>query len=160
MTPNVQGSDEIVVNAPPEAIWHILTDSTRLPEWAPMVKQTNGTAESLGAVRQCEVEFDRRPGKVTERCSKFRPHERVAWVMEQDSFGFGRMFAAFGFEFTLVRQPDGSTRLINDSFWQPKHLLASVMSRFMMRPKSRRIRQQVLRNLKELAEQDTAVTAA
>ena len=53
-----------------------------------------------------------------------------------------------------------STRLINDSFWQPKHLLARVMSRFMMRPKSRRIRQQVLRNLKELAEQDTAVTAA
>jgi len=95
MTPNVQGSDEIVVNAPPEAIWHILTDTTRLPEWAPMVKQTNGTAESLGAVRQCEVEFDRRPGKVTERCSKFRPHERIAWVMEQDSFGFGRMFAAF-----------------------------------------------------------------
>ena len=159
LTRSVQGRDEIVVKASRETIWRILTDTARLPEWAPMVKHTNGIQETLDAVRQCDVEFDGRPGKVTERCCEFRPHERIAWVMEQDSFGFSRMLSDFGFGFTLIPL-DGSTRLINDSFWQPKHLLASLMSRFMMRPKIRRIRQQVLRNLKQLAEQHTAVTAA
>ena len=64
---SVQGRDEIVIKASPETIWRILTDTARLPEWAPMVKHTNGTQETLDAVRQCGVEFDGRRGHWSRR---------------------------------------------------------------------------------------------
>ena len=66
LTRSVQGRDEIVVKVSPQTIWRILTDTARLPEWAPMVKHTNGIQETLDAMRQCDVEFDGRPGKVRQ----------------------------------------------------------------------------------------------
>src|SRR5258706_8071972 len=95
----IQGTDEIMVEAKPEAMWEVLENGDRLTEWAYLVRHTTGGRETLGSVRHCEVEFGK-PGKVVERCVELVPGVRIAWVMTEDSFGFGKMFAEMGFSFT------------------------------------------------------------
>lgn len=156
----VQGVDEITVEATPEAIWAVLENGDRLTEWAFMVKRTTGGRESLGAVRRCDVEFDGRPGKVAERCAEFVPWERIAWVMTEDSFGFGRMFADMGFSFTLEAIDERRTLVRNDSFYRPLNLMARLMSALVMRRRFRALRRRILGNLKALAERREGAAAA
>ncbi|HEY3234391.1 MAG TPA: SRPBCC family protein, partial [Polyangiaceae bacterium] len=125
-----------------------------------MVKHTTGGRESLGAVRRCDVEFDGRPGKVAERCAEFVPGERIAWVMIDDSFGFGKMFADMGFSFTLETLDERRTLIRNESFYRPRNLMARLMSALMMRRKFRALRRRVLANVKALAERRDAKTPA
>lgn len=158
MSWQVQGSDEIVIEAVPERIWEILEDTTRLPEWAPMVRHTSAQRESLGAVRECAVELEGRPGRVAERCVEFVPNRRIAWLMVEESFGFGRMFADQGFSFTLEPRGGGQTLVRNESYYRPKQVLAQVMSVVLMRGKFRHIRERVLLNLKRLAEETPVVS--
>jgi hypothetical protein len=118
-----------------------------------MVKQTTGGRESLEAVRHCEVEFDGKAGKITERCTEFVPLERIAWVMTEDSFGFGKMFADMGFSFTLQVIDERRTLVQNESFYRPLSLAARLVNWLVMRRKFRTLRRRVLGNLKGLAEQ-------
>ena len=149
----VQGMDESIVEATPRTVWALLENGDRLTEWAHMVKHTTGGRESLGAVRRCDVEFDGRPGAVAERCVELVPRERIAWVMIEDSFGFGKMFADMGFSFTLRSIDERRTLVRNESFYRPLGLVARVMSTLMMRRKLRALRRRVLADLKKLAEQ-------
>jgi len=150
----LQGSDEIVVNAPPDRIWDILEDGPRLPEWMPIVKRKTGQREIMGAERSCEVEFGSKAGRVVERCVESVPRQRIAWRMEEDTFGFSRMLADIGFSFTLDPQDDGTTLLRNESYYRPKTLASRIMSALMMKRKFHRVRETALRNLKRLAEKD------
>jgi hypothetical protein len=76
-----QGTSEILIRATPERIWALLEDSTRLSEWATLVKRTTGTLEVLGAVRECDVELDGKPGRVVERCVEYDRLRRIGWLM-------------------------------------------------------------------------------
>lgn len=152
----VQGADEIVVQATPEVVWDVLTDGDRLPEWAFMVKTTTGGRERLGAARRCDVEFAGRPGRVAERCVEHVPPERIAWVMTEDSFGFGRRFADMGFAFTLVPVADRRTLVRNESFYRPRTLAARALSVLFVRRQFARVRRRVLHDLKQLCESVSA----
>ncbi len=53
-----QGRSEIEIKARPDQVWAILEDSTRLPDWAPMIKGTTGKIEKVGSLRTCQVEWE------------------------------------------------------------------------------------------------------
>jgi carbon monoxide dehydrogenase subunit G len=148
-----QGASEIVIHASPEKIWALLEDSTRLAEWVPMVKRTTGKREMLGAVRECEVEFDGKPGRVVEKCVACDPFRKIGWRMTEDSYGFSRMLDDLGFDFVLEPAGPQETRVVNTSYYRPKGLLAKLMGALMMQPKFRKLRERVLANLKRLAEE-------
>lgn len=152
MNERLQGRDEVVVNATPQRIWESLEDSTCLPEWMPMVKRTTGKREMVGAVRECDVQIDGRDGRVIERCVEHSPYHRIAWVLQEDTFGFSKMLSDFGFSFTLEPLGANTTLLRNETYYRPEGLLASLMSVLMMRRKFRRVRQAALANLKRRAE--------
>ncbi len=147
----LQGFSEIVVAAKPEAIWDILSDAARLPEWMSIVQRTDGHRESVGSVRHCDVVFGGRSGQVTERCVE-AANGRIAWVLDADTLGFGRMLRDFGFAFILSDQRDGSTRVRNETYFRTNGLLARVMAAVMMRRTFGEVRRQALQNLRDLAE--------
>jgi uncharacterized protein YndB with AHSA1/START domain len=150
-----QGSDEIVIEASPERIWALLEDSSRLPEWAPMVRTTTGTIEALGTRRHCEVEFEGRRGRVSEECVLYDRLRRIGWRMVADTLGFGRMLRGMGFDFVLV--PEGlTTRVVNTTYFEPAGLLGRVMALLALRRGFRRVRRRVLLNVKRLAEAEEA----
>jgi len=147
-----QGSNTIVIEAPKGRIWELLADSRHLLEWMPMVKSTSGEKESLDAVRHCDVEFNGKPGKVTERCCDFEPTDRIGWVMEKESFGFAKMLEGMGFDFRLETVGPQATRVVNTTYYRPRNILASLMSVLMMKRSFRKVRQTALGNLKQIAE--------
>jgi uncharacterized membrane protein len=148
----LQGSDAIVIDAPAETIWALLEDGPRLPEWMPIVKATTGAVEVLDAERTCEVEFEGKRGTVRERCVEYEVRRRIAWQLVDDTLGFGRLFDNLGFSFTLEPRSDGTTLVRNDSYYQPRNLLATLLSVVMMRRKFRGIRLLALDNLRQLCD--------
>lgn len=147
-----QGSNSIVIEASREWIWELLADSRHLFEWMPMVKSTTGEEEFLDAVRDCDIEFNGKPGKVTERCCDFEPTNHIGWVMEQDSFGIEKMLENMGFDFHLETLGAKSTRVVNTTYFRPRNILASLMSALMMKRNFRKVRKTALGNLKRIAE--------
>jgi uncharacterized protein YndB with AHSA1/START domain len=148
----LQGSDEVVVHAPPERIWALLADGPRLTEWMPIVKTTTAHVEVLGAERTCAVEFEGKRGRVTERCVEHEPSRRIAWQLVDDSLGFGRLFTELGFSFTLEPGADGSTLIRNETYYRPRSMLGRLVSLLVLRRKFRGIRLTALDNLRRLSE--------
>ncbi len=93
-----------------------------------------------------------KPGTVTERCCDFEPMNRIGWVMEKDSYGFARMLEDMGFDFRLESVGPQTIRIINTTYYRPRHLLASLISMLMLKRSFRKVRQAVLENLKRIAE--------
>lgn len=151
MTAPAQGHDEVLILATREEIWAILEDSTRLPEWTTVLR-TTGIRETPGSVRECDVNFEGKTGSVIERCIESDPYRRIAWVMDDDTFGFDRMLSDFGFSFTLTPRADGETQVRTETYYRPITFLAKVTNRLLMRRKFRAARRRFLGGLKSLAE--------
>lgn len=154
MNSKLQGSSEVVIQAPPERIWGILEDSqSNLPHLWPMVKSVEiDGRERVGAVRRCGVELMGKSGHTVERCIESVPNRRLAHSIENDSFGFSRMLSDFWFAFVLEpKEPDGTLVRVETHF-DPKGLRGRVMSKLMVRRKFREIRETALGNLKRIAE--------
>lgn len=150
MTRILEGSNEIIVSAKPEAIWRVLEDSTLLPKWAPMVKRTTGSTEKVGSVRECQIEWQGRKDEVVERCVEATPYRRIGWIMERGMMT--KMFSRITFGFALEPR-DGDTTLLRMEYrYAPKSVLASLMFRLMMRRKFDEMRKMLLENLKAFVE--------
>jgi len=147
----ITGSDEIVVLTPPSAIWPLLEDSRRLPEWAPMVKSTTGLTESAGTTRTCQVEFEGRKDEVVERCIEATPNQRIRWVMEQ-----GMLLKVFkSVVFGIALNPEGAdtTRVAMEYEYQPRNFFFALVYRFLMARKMAAMRHGLLTNIKRITEQ-------
>lgn len=128
----------VEIDAPPEQVWSVLGDSSRLPEWAPPVmgvSEISDGPEGVGTTRVCEVDFAGRPGTMTERCVEFDPPRRAGYVVDEDSLGFGKMFAEYGFTVTVEEGPDGSSIARTDTYYTPRNPLYGLMNALMMRRK-------------------------
>ena len=154
MKGKLQGSTEMVIAAPPEAVWEILEDSrANLPRMWPMVKSCEIEGkERVGAVRTCAVEFMGTSGHTVERCIESVPNRRMAHSVEDDSFGFARMISDFWFAFILEPTDARTTRVRVESHFDPKGVKGHVMSALMVKRKFREVRETALVNLKRLAE--------
>jgi uncharacterized protein YndB with AHSA1/START domain len=150
----LQGSSEIVIAEPPEAVWEILEDSrVNLPLLWPMVKSCEIEGkERVGAVRRCSVEFMGKSGHTVERCIESVPKRKLAHSIEEDSFGFSRVLSDFWFAFVLEPTEAGATHVRVESYFEPKGLKGRIMSALMIKRKFREVRETALANLKRLAE--------
>jgi len=151
------------IDAPREVVWAILADSASLPDWAPAVEavasQVTGP-EEIGSVRECRVEFAGRNGTILERCVDLASTSRIAYVVEDDSLGFNKMFADYGFTLTLDAGGPQSTTDVMDTYYTPRNVLTAAMNLFVMRRKLRRTVDALLRGLGRLAGEHARSGAA
>lgn len=152
MKNTLQGRNEIVINAPVEKVWGIVADSALLPRWTQMVTHTTGKKESVGSVRECDVEMDGRKGHVAERCIECVERQQISWIMEKDSMGFLRMFPEFKFGFILEPRGLKATRVVSWGAVRPGGVFSRVMYALMMKRKFQQLRQNILERLKQFAE--------
>lgn len=153
----IEGESEMVIGVKPERIWAVLEDSTLLPQWAPMVKSTNGKMERVGSIRTCQVEWEGRRDQVVERCVEAIPNKKIEWVMEQGMMT--RMFPTIRFWFVLEPRNGDATSLRMGFHYQPRNLLVRLMYVLMMKRKLERLRRNLLGNIKELVEKRSARAA-
>ncbi len=155
MGATLQGSSEIMIQTGPERIWAILEDSTLLPHWVPMVKQTtcaSGQKERAGAVRTCHIEMNGRKNEVEERCVECVPHQRIFWLMERDSLGFSDMLSDYVFGFILEPKGEGITLVRLENYYQTRGAIGRLMNALMVKRKLHGLRKTMLDHLKRFAE--------
>src|SRR6266508_1096055 len=93
-----------LVNASAEAVWDVLADSRLLAEWVPAVDEVTECSidgEAVGEVRHCSARLAGKSGRMVERCIEFTPRTRIAYVVDDESFGMRKMFDHYGFAINL-----------------------------------------------------------
>lgn len=150
----LQGRSEQMVAASPQRIWAVLEDSTRLPDWVPVVERVteHDKRESAGAVRRCEVAMAGKRGYIVERCLESIPERKLHHAVDDDSFGFTKMFRDYSFTLELVPRGESTTRVICETFYEPRNPLTRVINALVMRRRFSSVREDILRGLKELVE--------
>lgn len=152
---------DIHIAAPRDRVWAVVADSRLLPNWAPPVKtveRIDSGDEGVGATRLCHVEFGGRRGKMTERCVEFEPAFRVGYVVDDDSLGFSRMFADYGFTITLEDSGDGASRARTDTYYTPRNWIFGLMNALVMRRRFATTVEQMLVGLKRTSESERIVS--
>jgi hypothetical protein len=94
----------VTIDAPPAAVWHVLTDFGRYGEWNPFIRAASGRA-AVGETLELRIQP---PG---DRLTTHRPTvvaaeagRRLAWVEAMSP----RWLLATEHEFVLAPGPDGS----------------------------------------------------
>jgi uncharacterized protein YndB with AHSA1/START domain len=146
---------EIAIDAPRDLVWAVVSDSRLLAEWAPPVKAVSDVSagpEGVGTTRLCEVEFGGRAGTMTERCVEFEPPRRVAYAVQEDSLGFGRMFADYGFTMTIEGAADGASIARTDTYYTPRNRVFWLLNVLFMRRRFASTVDELLSGLKRSSE--------
>jgi uncharacterized protein YndB with AHSA1/START domain len=154
---------EVEIDAPREQVWAVVADSNRLPEWAPPVKEVSEISdgpEGVGTRRVCQVEFGGRSGTMTERCVAFEPPQRAAYVVDDDSLGFGRMFADYGFTITIDDGLHGGSIARTETYYSPRNQLFKLINALIMRRRFETTVDDLLSGLKRASERGAAPARA
>jgi uncharacterized protein YndB with AHSA1/START domain len=153
----VRIADELRLDAPIDVVWHAIEDPAAHARWHPFVSAIAGGHE-LHEVRSCSVRVGRKAGSTKERCVERAERERIAWAIEEDSTGFGRMVSSWRSGFSLAER-GGATVVTAHSTFRPNNVLVRAMLP-MIRRKFHQTQRAILRSLQEAVECDRAARAA
>src|SRR5215471_18912309 len=148
----LQARNEVVINAPASNIWAVITDINLLQKTNPGVLKATGRMDKQGETRTCEFNNRGKLGTMTERLIELVPEKKTVWTIENDTMGMSKMLKETKFCFILEKIDDRKTRLVNESYYQPRNLLVGIMNALMMKRKMRQIQEQILTNIKSLTE--------
>ena len=150
-----QGRDEIVINAPVQSVWPLIADSTLLPKWGPPVRRVEvfgSGPETVGSRRRVDAEFEGKHGYFIERRTEYLEGKRIAFVIEEDTFGLSKVMTDAGSSIDIEPIGPDRTRVEWIFFHNPKGLLGWVLNVFVIRRKQRANRLAALAALKKYAE--------
>ena len=153
----VQGQDEIIVNAPVEKIWPLISDSKRLLDWGPPVRGVqvmgmSGQPEGLGSYRRVDADFNGQQGHFIERRIEHIEGKKMAVHIEEENFGIFRMITDVGSSLEIESVGPNKTRVIFSFFHRPKGIVGQIMNRLVILRQQRRNRLAALVSLKQYAE--------
>lgn len=145
---------EIIINASIHEVWSIFTYDTLLPEWAPVVNDVTCTVsgDGVGTVRSCGITMAGQAGKMVERCVELIPETRVSYLVDDETFGFRKMFDGYGFTVNFVPVGSGQTKLVMETFYTPHNLFFVVLNTLVVRRKTRKLVVDLLDGLKRYVE--------
>jgi hypothetical protein len=151
----LQGSDTVVVDASPDVLWRLISDSSELARWGPPVRHVevftrDGQPEGLGTARKVHAQFGRRSGYFLEHRVEHIPGRKVAYVIDEDNFGLGRVMLRPGFSLELEPHGGGATSVVF-SFFHDTRGVGRVLNPLIKR-QQRRNRVKALKSLKQCAE--------
>jgi uncharacterized protein YndB with AHSA1/START domain len=161
MTPGpgsrLQGRDDVDVDAPAEILWDLIADSRRLPSWGPPVTGVQvltgeEAPERLGTARRVHARFGRRSGWFLEHRVEHVQGRRVAYLIDEETFGLSRLVSRPGFSLELLPLGNGRTRVVFCFFHDPRGARGRLLNP-LIKGQQRRNRLAALASLKRRAEQ-------
>lgn len=155
----MDGKKQIVrstsIDAPLDAVWEVLCDSRLLPDWVPAVDEViecSLEGEAVGEVRSCNAKLAGKPGRMVERCVEFVPMTRIAYVVDDESFGMRRMFEHYGFALNLESATPGQTRVSLETHYTPRNAIYGLLNILLMRRKFEKVCEGIVGGLKTFTE--------
>ena len=143
------------IDAPPEAVWEVLVDSRLLSDWVPAVEEVTECSfegEAVGEVRHCNARLAGKSGHMVERCVEFAPMTRIAYVVDDESFGMRRMFEHYGFAINLESLSTAKTLVTLETHYTPRNTMYSLLNRLLMRRKFEKVCEEIVGGLKTFTE--------
>ena len=148
----LQARNETIINAPISSVWAIITDINLLPKVNPGVVTAKGRMDKQGETRTCDMNNNGRKGTMTEKLVELVHEKKTVWVIENDTMGMKKMINDPRFCFYLEKVSDNKTKIINESYYDPANLFVKIMNALMMKKKMGQIQEQILTNIKTIAE--------
>ena len=145
----VRIADELALDAPIDVVWRVIEDASAHARWHPFVSAISG-GHQLYETRSCSVRVGGKEGSTTERCVEREEGARIAWAIEEDSTGFGRMVTGWRSGFSLAVR-DGATIVTAQSTFRPGNVLVRAMLP-VIRRKFHQTQQAILRGLRDAVE--------
>jgi uncharacterized membrane protein len=129
MRPPFRSKQEIIINAPLEAVWSFSMDLTKIPEFHPRVVKVDllsGKAfREPGVSYQCHLSG----GKHTciEKDIEIVPLEKIVTVLPQDTFGITKILTDYTVE-TTFRDLGDSTKVVISHYYSTPTLKAKLLN--------------------------------
>lgn len=130
MRPPFRSKQEVIINAPLEAVWSFSMDLTKIPEFHPRVFKFDLLAgkafREAGVSYQCHLSG----GKHTciEKDIEIVPLEKIVTVLAQDTFGISKILNDYRAETTFQKLDDFSTKVEISHYYSTKTLKAVLLS--------------------------------
>lgn len=145
----------VVIAAPTAAVWAVLSDARLLPEWVPAVDEVTSCSldgEGVDASRSCLANLGGKAGTMLERCVEYAPTTRIAYLVDDESFGMRRMFDDYGFAINLTPLKGRRTRVTLETHYTPRNGIYALMNVTFMRRQFRGVCQGIVDGLKAFTE--------
>lgn len=143
------------IHAPAQAVWDVLADSRLLPQWVPAVDEVtecSSDGEAVGEARHCNANLAGKSGRMVERCIEFTPMTRIAYVIDDESFGMRKMFDHYGFAINLEPQGPEKTRVTLQTHYTPRNPIYGLLNKLMLRRQFEKVCAEIVGGLKTFTE--------
>ena len=130
MQPPFRSKQEVIINAPLEAVWLFNMDLTKIPEYHPRVVKVDllsgKTFREPGTSYQCHLAG----GKHTciEKDIEVIPLQKIVTVLPEDTFGISKIFSDYRVETTFQTLGHRSTKVEISHYYSTATLKAKLLS--------------------------------
>ena len=129
MRPPFRSKQEVIIDAPLEAVWAFSMDLTKIPQYHPRVSKVDlmdgKTFREAGVSYQCHLSG----GKHTciEKDIEIVPLEKIVTVLPQDTFGISKILSDYTVETTFQKLNDSSTKVEISHYYSTDTLKAKLV---------------------------------
>jgi hypothetical protein len=113
LQPPFRSKQEVIINAPLEAVWSFSMDLTKIPEFHPRVVKVDllsrKTLREPGASYQCHLLC--RKHTCIEKDIEIIPLQKIVTVLPEDTFGISKILSDYRVETTFQTLGDRSTKV-------------------------------------------------
>jgi len=130
LQPPFRSKQEVIINAPLEAVWSFSIDLTKIPEFHPRVVKVDLLSgkkfREPGASYQCHLSG----GKHTciEKDIEIVPLQKIVTVLPEDTFGISKILSDYRVETTFQRVSDRSTKVEISHYYSTTTLKAKFLN--------------------------------
>jgi hypothetical protein len=128
--PTFQSKQEVIINAPLEAVWMFNMDLTKIPEFHPRVVKVDllsgKASRETGASYQCHLSGGKH--RCTEKDVEILPMEKIVTVLPEDTFGIARILYDYRVETKFQKLGDLSTKMEISHYYSTKNLKAKLLN--------------------------------
>jgi len=130
MRPPFRSRQEVIINAPLEAVWAFCMDLTKIPEFHPRVFKVDlidgRTFRGAGVSYQCHFSG----GKHTcmEKDIEIVPLQKIVTVLPHDTLGISKILSDYTVETTFQKLGDSSTKVEISHYYSTPTLKAKLIN--------------------------------
>ncbi|MBZ5705619.1 MAG: hypothetical protein LAN63_09710 [Acidobacteriia bacterium] len=130
LPPPFRSKQEVIINAPLEAVWSFNMDLTKIPEFHPRVFKVDllagKTIREPGASYQCHLSGGKH--MCIEKDIEIIPLQKIVTVLPEDTFGISKILNDYRVETTFQRLGDLSTKMEISHYYSTSTVKAKLLN--------------------------------
>jgi hypothetical protein len=130
LQPPFRSKQDVIINAPLEAVWSFCMDLTKIPEFHPRVVKvellSGKTLREPGASYRCHLSGGKHT--CTEKDIEIFPLQKIVTVLPEDTFGISKILSDYRVETTFQTFGQRSTKVEISHYYSTTTLKAKLLN--------------------------------